>query len=154
MGQTERLRASEAGTLLAYVHHILLADDDADDCQLFNEALEEINIAYKLTTVRNGEQLMTLLNHQTPLPDILFLDLNMPRKNGFECLSEIKKSERLHKLPVIIISTSFEQKIVDQLYQRGAQDYLRKPNEFSKLKSLVAHAISMTALSRFTQPAI
>ena len=70
---------------------ILLADDDTDDCIFFKEALDELLLPTKLMTVHDGEQLMHLLaNESTELPDVLFLDLNMPRKNGFECLEEIK----------------------------------------------------------------
>jgi len=71
--------------------NILLADDDIDDCIFFKEALEEFTIPSNLTTVNDGEQLMQILTDETnQLPNILFLDINMPRKNGFECLSEIK----------------------------------------------------------------
>lgn len=124
--------------------HILLADDDKDDCLLFKNALEELPISAKLTTVHNGEQLMHMLNNEQ-LPDMLFLDLNMPRKNGFQCLSEIKQSEKLKRLPVIIYSTSFQKDIVNLLYKNGAQYYIRKPNEFSVIKELILHAITLTA---------
>ena len=97
---------------------------------------------------------MKFLNTSEELPDILFLDLNMPRKNGIQCLSEIKGSERLRHLPVVIISTSFEQKIIDLLYKSGAMFYLRKPNEFSRLKKLIDDAIILTEQKRCTQPSI
>ena len=87
--------------------HILLADDDKDDCMLFKDALEELPLSTSLAIVHNGEQLMHFLNTQmaTP-PNVLFLDLNMPRKNGLECLTEIKLNKNLAQLPVIIFSTS------------------------------------------------
>ena len=73
--------------------NILLADDDLDDCLFFKEALEGMPVNTHLTAVHDGEQLMQLLaNEKIKLPDILFLDLNMPRKNGFECLTEIKQN--------------------------------------------------------------
>ena len=133
---------------------ILLADDDIDDCQLFNDAIVELDSSFSLTSLHNGEQLMKFLNTSEELPDILFLDLNMPRKNGIQCLSEIKGSERLRHLPVVIISTSFEQKIIDLLYKSGAMFYLRKPNEFSRLKKLIDDAIILTEQKRCTQPSI
>src|ERR1700675_4386029 len=102
--------------------NILLADDDGDDCYFFKEALKECPVSTHLTTVPDGEHLMHLLTNGTrELPDVLFLDLNMPRKNGFECLSEIRENKKLKDLPVIIFSTSFEQEVVNLLYQNGAQ---------------------------------
>jgi CheY-like chemotaxis protein len=121
---------------------ILLADDDEDDCFLFSEVLEEIPIPTTLTTVRNGEQLLHLLKSlKDELPHVLFLDLNMPRKNGWQCLEEIKQSEKLRKLKVIIFSTSFQQDIADQLYKNGAMHYIRKPNDFSQLKEVILEVL-------------
>ena len=123
--------------------NILLADDDADDCFFFKVAVEELLMPVNLTVVHDGEQLMqhltSELNGQThpSLPDVLFLDLNMPRKNGFECLSEIKLDRRLKDLPVIIFSTSYEHEVVNQLYQNGAQYFIRKPSEFSQFKKII-----------------
>ena len=115
--------------------NILLADDDSDDCLFFNKALKELTIPNILKIVHDGEQLMHLLINETPeLPHILFLDLNMPRKNGFECLTEIKLSEKLKQLPVIVFSTSFEQEMVNLLYKNGAQYFIRKPSEFLQFK--------------------
>ena len=132
--------------------HILLADDDNDDCLLFKDALDELPLSAQLTTVRNGEQLMQLLNTKAQLPDLLFLDLNMPRKNGFECLSEIKQNEKLKQLPVIIFSTSFEPDIVNLLYKNGAQYYICKPNEYSQLLKVIYHAITITSRGNLSQP--
>lgn len=121
---------------------ILLADDDEDDCFLFVEALEEIQVTTKLTTVRNGEQLLHLLESmKEELPHVLFLDLNMPRKNGWQCLEEIKRSEKLKKFKVIIFSTSFQQDVADQLYKNGAMHYIRKPGDFSQLKELILQVL-------------
>lgn len=129
--------------------NILLADDDKDDCLIFKEALEELELSTQLTTVYDGEQLMQLLSKNSgELFDVLFLDLNMPRKNGFECLEELKRSEQLKSLPVIIFSTSYDQSIADQLYKNGAQHYICKPTDFSKLKKVVHQAIPLAKLSQ------
>jgi CheY-like chemotaxis protein len=118
--------------------NILLADDDTDDCSFFKEAVEELLLSTQLTAVNDGEQLMQLLTNETnELPDVLFLDLNMPRKNGFECLSEIKGNQKLRQLPVIIFSTSYEQEVVNLLYKNGAQYFIRKPSEFSQFKKII-----------------
>lgn len=123
--------------------YLLLADDDKDDCDLFTDALNELDELTILKTVHDGEQLMHFLTDEScVLPDILFLDLNMPRKNGYECLTEIKVNDRLKSLPVIIFSTSFDRDIVQELYKNGALYYISKPNEFTKLKKVIHNAIS------------
>jgi CheY-like chemotaxis protein len=126
--------------------HILLADDDKDDRKLFKDILDELPLSTDLTIVFNGEQLMQLLHERAELlPDVLFLDLNMPRKNGFDCLKEIKQSEKLKLLTVIVFSTSYDPELVNQLYRNGAQYYIRKPNSYAKLKNDILHALNLTA---------
>jgi CheY-like chemotaxis protein len=123
-----------------HARFIFLADDDEDDRFLFQEALNEIQLPTQLTTVRDGEQLMEILNAQV-LPDILFLDLNMPRKDGFQCLIEIRKNDKLKQLPVVIFSTSYQPDAVTKLYENGAQYYIRKPSNFEHFKKVIRHAI-------------
>lgn len=125
--------------------HIVLTDDDKDDCLLFIEALQELNLSVELETLHDGEQLMQWLGRKkNKLPDIIFLDLNMPRKNGFECLTEIKSNEKLKSVIVIIISTSYEEDILNLLYKNGAQYYLVKPSDFSELKALISKVLALT----------
>ena len=124
--------------------HILLADDDEDDCMFFKEALDELSLCATLTSVNNGVELINFLENNLPnLPHVLFLDLNMPRKSGIECLSEIKQSEKFRNLPVIIYSTSSNIDVMDQLYGKGAQYYIRKPADFSNLKSVIGRTIDL-----------
>lgn len=133
--------------------NILLADDDIDDCIFFKEALNELLLVTNLTAVHDGEQLMQLLGDESiALPQILFLDINMPRKNGFECLSEIKRTERLKDLPVVIFSTSFEQEVVHSLYQNGAQYFIRKPSEFSQFKKIIFRTLTLIMHEGVSQP--
>ena len=133
---------------------ILLADDDADDRLFFKEALSGSPLSTNLTIVTDGEQLMHLLkNEKYELPDVLFLDLNMPRKNGFECLSEIKQNSKLNMLSVVILSTSFEQEVVNQLYQNGAQYFIRKPSEFSQFKKIIPQTLALILQGNNSQPA-
>ena len=134
--------------------NILLADDDTDDCLFFKDALEGMPISTELTAVHNGEQLMDLLNRAKQLPDILFLDLNMPRKNGFECLSEIKGNKKLEPLPVVVFSTSYEQEVVNLLYHNGAQYFIRKPSEFSQFKKIILHVLTIVAASNISNKGI
>jgi CheY-like chemotaxis protein len=129
---------------------LFMADDDKDDCFLFAEALKEIPISTQLTTARDGEKLMQLLTKQNDenLPDVIFLDLNMPRKNGFQCLNEIKHNDRLKEIPVIIFSTYFQDEIVELLYKNGAQHCMRKPVEFTSLKKIVHCVLDLTLKER------
>lgn len=137
----------------AIKYNLLLADDDTDDCIFFKEALEDLPMEVSLTTVNDGVELMKRLTQAGDLPDILFLDLNMPRKTGFECLSEIKADEELSHLPVIIFSTSLDMDVVNLLYKKGAHFYIRKPGEFSTLKQIIHKAIALITASNKEQPA-
>ena len=131
--------------------NILLADDDTDDCFFFDKALKEIPIANHLTSVHDGDQLMKyLFENIEHLPNVLFLDLSMPRKTGFECLSEIKENKMLKNLYVVMFSTSFprdfdyENNMIKMLFEIGAQDYIRKPSDFKELKQVIHNALIKT----------
>ena len=133
--------------------NILLADDDIDDCAFFKKALEGFPISTYCTAMHDGEQLMKQLTNETnELPNILFLDLNMPRKNGFECLEEIKLNKKLKQLPVIIFSTSFELGVVNSLYKNGAQHFIRKPSDFSQFKKIIHQSLALVAHGNISQP--
>ncbi len=134
-------------------YNILLADDDEDDCLFFKDALEELVLTTSLKTVCNGVELMSFLeNNISNLPHVLFLDLNMPRKTGLECLTEIRKYHKLTDLPVIIFSTSYNLETVDLLYAHGAHHYIRKPADFSKFKSVVQKALMTCKINNNLQP--
>jgi len=124
--------------------NILLADDDPDDCLFFKEAVTSFIPATNFSAVHDGDELMQRLGNETgKLPDILFLDLNMPRKNGFECLTEIKRNAKLKSLPVIIFSTSSSDDSMNILFKTGADVYIRKPSNFEQLVQVIQHALPM-----------
>ena len=124
---------------------IVIADDDEDDRQLFSEALDELKLKTSVYTVKDGVELMDYLSkEETPMPYLLFLDLNMPRKNGLQCLKEIRQSERLKEIVVTIYSTSSSEKDIEETFQSGANGYLKKPNNFGMLKKAL-HKIVMYA---------
>lgn len=132
---------------------LLLADDDMDDCLFFQEALQDLCLSINLMTVNDGVQLMDFLTSKSnELPDALFLDLNMPRKSGFECLSEIKLNDSLKGIPVIIFSTSLDTDVVNKLYDNGAHYYIRKPGDFNILKKVIHEATIRLGKNKIQQP--
>jgi len=134
--------------------NLLLADNDLDDCTFFKEVLEELPFNTKLTTVNNGEQLMQLLTTQTePLPHVLYMDYNMPRKNGYECLKEMKRDIKLKQVCVIILSTYIDNHKLNQLYEDGANYYIQKPAEFSNLKKVILKSLQLIASGNIRQSA-
>ncbi len=127
---------------------ILLADDDIDDCFFFEKALGGVPIATHLTTVHDGEQLMEyLFENAENLPAILFLDLSMPRKTGFECLTEIRETEKFKDLSIVVFTTSFgrdiyyEQSLMNTLSNIGAQEYVHKTSEIGQLQEIIRKAL-------------
>lgn len=124
--------------------HIFLADDDNDDRLLFYEAIRLSGIEAELSTANNGIELLELLQEvQTTLPRVIFLDLNMPMKNGHECLTIIRKDESLKTIPVIIYSTSVNPEDVDKSFEEGADFYIRKPESFNDLVQMVKGVLSL-----------
>ncbi len=133
---------------------LLVADDDKDDCFLFEEALKQLPVSTRLSFVHDGNELLQHLLVFKPLADIIFLDLNMPRKNGFTSLVEIKNNEKLRHIPVVVFSTSADRYIIDRLYQHGADFYITKPNNFDELKNLIHLAIDKVAEVSTPKPSV
>jgi CheY-like chemotaxis protein len=130
---------------------ILLADDDKDDRLFFRMALEALTIPTKLATVVEEEKLMDYLSDNADqLPDVIFLDINMPRKNGIECLSEIKQNKKLKDLPVIMFSTSNSRDKIGMVFKNGADVYIHKPSDFSQLKQVIFHALPIAVENIFS----
>jgi len=120
------------------VMNIVLADDDADDRFLFDEAISELDIKTKLSLFNDGKALMDyLLLPNTILPEIVFLDLNMPIKNGMQCLKEIRANNNLKELCVVIYSTSSSEEDIENTFINGANVYINKPNSFTALKKAI-----------------
>lgn len=118
--------------------NILLADDDDDDRQFLSEIIAEIAPKAMIHGVQDGAILMEYMNsYETSLPDIIFLDLNMPFKNGKECLVEIKSSGKFQHIPVVIYSTSSYRKDIENAYNNGANMYVVKPSTCNELKKII-----------------
>ncbi len=123
---------------------ILLVDDDQDDRNIFSDALSELKIETNLTMLEDGRELVSYLEDpKRKLPDILFLDLNMPYKSGVECLIDIRKIERFRNLSIAIYSTSTSEKDMEDTFINGANIYIKKPNDFAKLKKVLNDVVSI-----------
>lgn len=130
---------------------IYLADDDNEDRMLFKEALDEINMNVHIEDFDNGVTLMdNLLKADKPLPDVIYLDLNMPLMTGDECLHDIKNEPQLSNIPIVIYSTHADISIINELKIKGANLYLVKPNSFAKLKNLITKSLEYIHLSNKT----
>lgn len=124
--------------------YILLADDDEDDRLFFKDAFEEIKIKTHVDVVKDGEELMNyLMDKNSVLPHILFLDLNMPRKTGLECLTEIKTISHLKDITIAIYSTSASQQDIESTFVKGANVYIKKPSDFATLKKVLSEVITI-----------
>ncbi len=122
---------------------IALADDDEDDRFFFTEAFDELKVKSKVSTFKDGIELMHYLEQaENELPDLLFLDLNMPKKSGISCLQDIKANSRLKDLVIAIYSTSSSEEDVEHTFVLGANIYIKKPNDFEKLKKVLSEVVT------------
>jgi CheY-like chemotaxis protein len=124
---------------------ILLADDDADDRMMAGEALAESRLANDLRFVEDGEELMDYLHRRgrysdpaaAPRPGLILLDLNMPRKDGREALTEIKGDPELRKIPVVVLTTSQAEEDIYRTYDLGVNSFITKPVMFESLVNVM-----------------
>lgn len=117
---------------------LMVTDDDSDDLFLFEEALKSVDPEIGLITATDGKQALEKLNSLDVLPDLVFLDINMPGMNGWECLTRIKQDERLKEIPVIIYSTSNNQRDIDRAFELKAFCFCTKPDDFKSLVRMLA----------------
>jgi CheY-like chemotaxis protein len=124
---------------------IVLADDDADDRQMTEEAFAENRLANQMQAVEDGEELMDYLHRRgqyarlqgEPLPGLILLDLNMPRKDGREALKEIKSDPNLRRIPIVVLTTSKAEEDIVRSYDLGVNSYVTKPVTFKSLVELI-----------------
>ena len=123
---------------------LFLADDDVNDSFLFRDAIEQISKNLSLKIFKDGSELMDhLSNKRNAFPDFIFLDLNMPYKNGFDCLDEIRSNERLKNLRVIIYSTSSHIDDIQEALNKGATLYFAKSSTFQELVNRLTKIFAM-----------
>ena len=128
--------------MTSHAIEILLAEDNEDDVLMIREAFDEANLANIIEVVSDGEQAMRYLRREPPyhhsrLPGLLLLDINMPKKDGFEVLDEVKADARLRHLPVIMLTTSHREEDVVRSYSGGACSYVTKPIDFKQFQDVV-----------------
>lgn len=124
--------------------NIILADDDEDDRMLFMEALDEIKLKTNLLLFKHGQELLDyLFKPHIVLPNLIFLDLNMPIKNGIQCLSEIRSNPKLKDVYIAIYSTSSSDKDIKDTFLNGANIYINKPSCFNTLKETVEKVLNL-----------
>jgi two-component system, response regulator len=124
--------------------HVLVAEDDADDRMLIEKAFQDASSYGHLMCVENGVELIKYLKRDSPYdncekypaPQIVLLDLNMPKKDGRQTLKEIKEDKELCKIPVIVFTTSRQQEDIENMYRLGTNSYIAKPSSFEELMSV------------------
>lgn len=115
----------------------LLVDDDSDDTEMFCEALTSVDNTIFLHIVTNGREALKKLEELNEKPDIIFLDINMPLMNGWECLKALKENKTYRHIPVVMISTSNHQRELEIAAQLGAFCFIAKLSEFEILKQVL-----------------
>jgi len=133
--------------------YIYLADDDSDDRDFFADAIAEIDPDIILKQAQDGMYLMdNLLSISVrELPEFIFLDINMPRKSGLECLQEIRNHEKLKEVNVIMLSTSNDPENIQMALELGATFYAVKPSSYEKLRSLLEDVLNMNLITTFEE---
>lgn len=116
---------------------ILYVDDDLDDRVIISEVFREIDPTINCLTVCDGRQAIDFLNSTGPLPDYIFLDINMPVMDGKECLAELKQNSKFREIPVIIYSTTNDPTEIKSFYRLGASSFMHKPNTFRQLHHML-----------------
>lgn len=124
------------------IKHLIIADDDEDDQLLLKEAIQEFSDSILTTIIPDGKQLMSFLNKGN-VPELLLLDLNMPYKNGSECLMEIRANDLLRNIPVVILSTSKNIRDIELCFNFGANLFFTKPCSFQSLKTLIRSILTI-----------
>ena len=121
---------------------IVLVDDDEDDRMFFADALQEIEIKTELIEFHNGKEVLDYLSEPiAERPHLIFLDLNMPVMDGFQCLREIRKNPDFKDLVVAIYSTSSSERDIEETFVNGANIYINKPNKFEDLKKTIGQVV-------------
>ena len=135
------------------VLHVLFVDDDADEFYLFNEALEQSEQQVKMERAKDGNDLLKILKSGTQ-PDVIFMDLNMPYKDGLETLIELKSGNQFNNIPVVIFSTSSNITQINTCYEQGANMYVIKPETFDQITNMVNKVFALNWRTNLASPSL
>jgi len=121
--------------------HLLIAEDDEEDREILRDAIMEVAPDRSVRFAKNGQDLMEQLEYM--VPDLIFLDINMPLKTGMECLQEIRQNKNYYNLPVLIYSTTASPQFIEMAYHAGANLFIQKPSNYSELKKLLSKVMNL-----------
>lgn len=124
--------------------HIYYVDDDKDDHYFFEQALKETEVPARLSYAADGIQLLSLLEANSDLPGIIFLDIRMPSIDGIATLESIRENQMYKDIPIIIFSAMYNPGLVRNAYEKGAQLFLKKPNDFEGYKLILKSLLTGT----------
>jgi CheY-like chemotaxis protein len=131
---------------------VLLADDDRDDAEIFHEALEQVESSTQFFRVEDGSEVFAFLNNEdNPLPDVIFLDLNMPIMNGWQCLSMLRNKKEFGSIPVIIYTTSSNPRDLELAKDLKADGLITKPSDPNVLTRILTLIIQSVGSERFDE---
>ena len=116
---------------------ILLVEDNPNDAELTQRALKKTNLGVALATVRDGAEALEYLFSNRPKPKVIFLDLKLPKIDGIEVLRRVRADDRLRSVPVVVLTSSQEERDISQCYKLGVNSYIVKPVEFEKFYKAV-----------------
>lgn len=122
---------------------IFYTDDDEDDLSIFTDAVELVSKDIQLLTYNGGQKLLNAIKNPSPKPNVVFLDLNMPGKNGFDVLIELQNAEIVNTIPIIIFSTSNDPFIIEKCRALGANYFVTKPVLMEDMIKIIKHAIEI-----------
>lgn len=123
--------------------HVIMAEDDDDDYMVFSLAISELSVKVLLTRAENGEILFKLLEEGERNPDMLFLDLLMPCKDGKQCIKEIRANKKYDSMPIIVYSSLDDLQSIEFCYREGSNLYAIKPNSMLELKDILEKILSV-----------
>lgn len=127
---------------------ILLIEDDQDDVDLFRYALSKDNVAYRLNVIMEGDQVAPYLDGSEPLPDVIVMDLNLPKVHGRDVIRQIKAADRFSPIPLLVLTTSSSREDRAFCLAMGADDFITKPTDLNAFKAIIATLTELASVHR------